>query len=197
MTDAPAPPIRASPAAPSSSPAARAASARRSCGPSPAQGAKVGFVDIMEEAGRGARRRARAGGRGRSVSRRSTSPTSRRCRRRLRAIAAALGPIAVLVNNAANDTRHDWRTETPESFDARLAVNLKHQFFAIQAVAPGHDRGRRRLDRQFRLDLLADRHGRHAGLHGVQGGDRGADALLRARPRHAPHPRQHACCPAG
>lgn len=51
-------------------------------------------------------------------------------------ISAALGPIRVLVNNAANDTRHDWRGETAESFDWRLAVNLKHQFFAIQAVAP-------------------------------------------------------------
>jgi NAD(P)-dependent dehydrogenase (short-subunit alcohol dehydrogenase family) len=33
--------------------------------------------------------------------------------------------------------RHDWRSETPESYDARMAVNLKHFFFAIQAAAPG------------------------------------------------------------
>lgn len=55
------------------------------------------------------------------------------------AIAAAgqaLGPIGVLVNNAANDQRHDWTTVTPEYWDERQAVNLRHQFFAIQAVAP-------------------------------------------------------------
>ena len=47
-----------------------------------------------------------------------------------------LGAIAVLVNNAANDQRHRWEDVTPEYWDERLAVNLRHQFFAIQAVAP-------------------------------------------------------------
>jgi D-xylose 1-dehydrogenase len=48
---------------------------------------------------------------------------------------SALGPIAVLVNNAANDRRHTIAQVTPESFDAGIAVNLRHQFFAAQAVA--------------------------------------------------------------
>ena len=43
----------------------------------------------------------------------------------------------MLVNNAANDTRHEWQDVTPEYWDDRIAVNLKHFFFAIQAVAPG------------------------------------------------------------
>jgi NAD(P)-dependent dehydrogenase (short-subunit alcohol dehydrogenase family) len=47
----------------------------------------------------------------------------------------ALGPIAVLVNNAANDQRHSIAEVTPESFDFGIAVNLRHQFFAAQAVA--------------------------------------------------------------
>lgn len=47
---------------------------------------------------------------------------------------AALGPIAVLVNNAANDKRHAIADVTPEFFDAGIAVNLRHQFFAAQAV---------------------------------------------------------------
>ncbi|HJV96653.1 MAG TPA: SDR family oxidoreductase [Albitalea sp.] len=47
-----------------------------------------------------------------------------------------LGAIRVLVNNAADDERHDWKTLTPEAWDERLQVNLRHQFFAIQAVAP-------------------------------------------------------------
>lgn len=49
----------------------------------------------------------------------------------------ALGPARVLVNNAARDDRHDWEEITSEYFDERIANNLKHMFFAIQAVAPG------------------------------------------------------------
>ena len=46
------------------------------------------------------------------------------------------GPITVLVNNAARDDRHAFDTVTPEFWDERFAVNLKHQFFAAQAVYP-------------------------------------------------------------
>ena len=49
-------------------------------------------------------------------------------------VRSALGPISVLVNNAANDKRHSIADVTPESFDAGIAVNLRHQFFAAQAV---------------------------------------------------------------
>jgi NAD(P)-dependent dehydrogenase (short-subunit alcohol dehydrogenase family) len=49
---------------------------------------------------------------------------------------ARLGPAQVLVNNAARDDRHDWREVTPEYWDERQATNLRHMFFAIQAVAP-------------------------------------------------------------
>ncbi|MGY3450245.1 SDR family NAD(P)-dependent oxidoreductase [Bradyrhizobium sp. USDA 4353] len=48
----------------------------------------------------------------------------------------ALGPITILVNNAARDDRHSIEEVTPEYWDERMAVNLKHQFFAAQAVAP-------------------------------------------------------------
>lgn len=47
-----------------------------------------------------------------------------------------LGPIRVLVNNAGRDDRHRMEDVTPEFWDDRLALNLKHYFFAIQAVAP-------------------------------------------------------------
>src|SRR5690606_6980647 len=49
---------------------------------------------------------------------------------------ASHGPARVLINNAAHDQRHDWREVTPDYWDDRIAVNLKHFFFAIQAVAP-------------------------------------------------------------
>lgn len=47
-----------------------------------------------------------------------------------------IGPLQVLVNNAANDRRHSIEETTPESWDAGIAVNLKHQFFAAREVAP-------------------------------------------------------------
>ena len=48
----------------------------------------------------------------------------------------AHGPINVLVNNAAHDERHRTEEMTPEYWDDRVAVNLKHCFFAAQAVLP-------------------------------------------------------------
>ena len=53
-----------------------------------------------------------------------------------RTCARALGPITILVNNAARDDRHASEEVTPEYWDERMAVNLKHQFFAAQAVLP-------------------------------------------------------------
>lgn len=46
----------------------------------------------------------------------------------------ALGPVGVLINNAAHDERHATEDVTPEYWDDRMAVNLRHQFFAAQAV---------------------------------------------------------------
>ena len=48
-----------------------------------------------------------------------------------------LGSLDVLVNNAANDERHDWADMTVEYWNDRLNTNLRHYFFALQAVAPG------------------------------------------------------------
>lgn len=48
----------------------------------------------------------------------------------------SLGPAGILVNNAAHDQRHTWREMTADYWDERMAVNLRHMFFAIQAVAP-------------------------------------------------------------
>jgi D-xylose 1-dehydrogenase len=51
-------------------------------------------------------------------------------------IRSELGPIQVLVNNAAHDERHPTETVTEEYWDGRISVNLKHQFFCAQAVLP-------------------------------------------------------------
>ncbi len=52
-------------------------------------------------------------------------------------VAAEVGPVRVLVNNAGRDDRHAMEDVTPDYWDERLALNLRHYFFAIQAVAPG------------------------------------------------------------
>jgi len=54
----------------------------------------------------------------------------------VRRIRETLGPVEILVNNAAHDQRHPTPEVTPEYWDDRFAVNLKHQFFAAQAVLP-------------------------------------------------------------
>jgi NAD(P)-dependent dehydrogenase (short-subunit alcohol dehydrogenase family) len=51
-------------------------------------------------------------------------------------IIARLGGCDVLVNNAANDDRHAVEEITADYWDERMAVNLKHQFFAAKAVIP-------------------------------------------------------------
>ncbi|NJS38531.1 MAG: SDR family oxidoreductase, partial [Rhodobacteraceae bacterium] len=47
---------------------------------------------------------------------------------------AHIGPITALINNAGNDDRLPAEEVTPEYWDARINTNLRHQFFAAQAV---------------------------------------------------------------
>lgn len=52
-------------------------------------------------------------------------------------IVAEHGPIDVLINNAANDDRHTLAEVTPDYWDNRINVNLRHLYFAAQSVAAG------------------------------------------------------------
>jgi len=56
-------------------------------------------------------------------------------------VESVAGPISVLVNNAANDDRHKVEDVTPAYWDNRMNVNLRHLFFASQAVVSGMKRG--------------------------------------------------------
>jgi NAD(P)-dependent dehydrogenase (short-subunit alcohol dehydrogenase family) len=47
------------------------------------------------------------------------------------------GVVQVLVNNAANDVRHDIESVTPAFFQQTMDVNLRHLFFCAQAIVPG------------------------------------------------------------
>ncbi len=58
----------------------------------------------------------------------------------IRRVSDALGPVTILVNNAARDDRHTIEEVTPEYWRERFATNLDHQFFATQAVLPDMDK---------------------------------------------------------
>ena len=96
------------------------------------QGSRVGFVDL--DARRGETLARDLGG---AVH---FEPCDLRdinaLRRAFAALKGQVGAAEVLVNNAARDDRHPWDAVTPEYCDERIAANLRHMFFAIQAVAP-------------------------------------------------------------
>jgi NAD(P)-dependent dehydrogenase (short-subunit alcohol dehydrogenase family) len=101
-----------------------------------AQGSKVGFVDIMGEAGK--KLEAELIGKGQAARFIECDITNIPAyQKAIGDFAAAHGPALALVNNAAHDLRHKLEDVTPEFWDERIAVNLKHAFFAAQAVAPG------------------------------------------------------------
>lgn len=99
------------------------------------QGARVAFVDIAREAGE--KLEAELLAEGHEVGFRCCDITRESAyREAIESLAKALGPITVLINNAASDTRHTLEEVGSDRFDQLIAVNLKHAFFAIQAVAP-------------------------------------------------------------
>ena len=97
-----------------------------------AQGSRVGFVDIDVQA---SERLAAATG-GEVAFETCDLRDIDALRAALAALKERLGPAVVLVNNAARDDRHEWADVTPDYWDERMATNLRHMFFAIQAVAP-------------------------------------------------------------
>ncbi|HEX8239943.1 MAG TPA: SDR family oxidoreductase [Allosphingosinicella sp.] len=95
------------------------------------QGAKIVFFDLAEEESQ-------------ALSDRTGARFERLDLTDVKALQSAIarlsgedGAFDVLVNNAANDDRHSIETVTEEYWDNRLDVNLKHHFFAAQAVIPG------------------------------------------------------------
>jgi D-xylose 1-dehydrogenase len=100
------------------------------------QGARVGFVDILEGAGAALAGELQSSGQTVVFQRCDITDTSQ-YQLAIKRFEEMHGPCLVLVNNAANDTRLDWRQVTPDEFNRRIAINLAHGFFAIQAVAPG------------------------------------------------------------
>jgi NAD(P)-dependent dehydrogenase (short-subunit alcohol dehydrogenase family) len=96
-----------------------------------AQGSKVGFVDIDEAASKAISAKTGA------LFIKCDIRDVKAYQNAIADVAARHGPITTLVNNAARDDRHELKDVTPEFWDERIAVNLRHAFFAIQAVVPG------------------------------------------------------------
>lgn len=100
------------------------------------QSARVAFVDLQDRAAKEliAKVRAEVG----------VEPWFKSCdvsdigqlQAAIAACAQALGPVQVLVNNAANDERRPIGGVTPQFWDSMMQVNLRSFFFAVQAVAP-------------------------------------------------------------
>lgn len=100
-----------------------------------AQGARVGFLDIDMASGQALAARL-AGSRTSPVFVAADLTDTEASCAAVAQVREALGPIRALMNNAANDQRHAVDTMTPAAWDDGIAVNLKHQFFMAQAVAP-------------------------------------------------------------
>jgi NAD(P)-dependent dehydrogenase (short-subunit alcohol dehydrogenase family) len=99
------------------------------------QKAKVAFIDIAREASEAlAGALSQAGHQVRFEHADLTDIGALRAA--IQRIREAYGPVQILINNAAHDERHPTPDVTPEYWDDRIAVNLKHQFFAAQAVLP-------------------------------------------------------------
>jgi NAD(P)-dependent dehydrogenase (short-subunit alcohol dehydrogenase family) len=98
------------------------------------QGSRVGFLDIDTQGSE--RLVAELSASGATVRFAAADLTDiEATRAAIGTIREALGPISILVNNAAHDERHRLEDVTPDYWDSRMAVNLKHQFFCAQAVA--------------------------------------------------------------
>lgn len=100
------------------------------------QGAQVAFVDIDDMAAENLVASLTGDG--------LLAPFYQRCDiRDIGALRAAIamvierfGPVTTLVNSAASDDPHTIAEVEPDYWDERMARNLRHHFFAAQAVRP-------------------------------------------------------------
>ncbi len=101
------------------------------------QGAQVAFLDIDVASAKGLVERLSPGARFAPVFERCDLRDADGLGRVIATLSARMAGIDILVNNAGNDDRHTIAEVTPAYWDERMATNLRHLFFAAQAVAPG------------------------------------------------------------
>ncbi len=99
------------------------------------QGSRVAFIDIQEDASQELASK---------LNSEDFPPIFINCdltdivalKKSVKQIEHDFGAVRVLINNAANDQRHEPEDVTPEYWEERLKLNLNHHFFASQAVQP-------------------------------------------------------------
>jgi NAD(P)-dependent dehydrogenase (short-subunit alcohol dehydrogenase family) len=101
------------------------------------QGAQIMFVDIVDEPANALIERVASRCHHRPLFRHCDLRNVEAIRQTIAEFESVAGGIDILINNAANDDRHKVEEITPEYWDERMAVNLRHMFFASQAVIPG------------------------------------------------------------
>lgn len=100
------------------------------------QGARIAFVDVQDAEGEALVRRLEGEARHAPIYRHLDLTDVEAVTATIKDLAAELGGVDVLVNNAANDDRHAIEDVTPAFWEERMNVNLRHLFFAAQSVLP-------------------------------------------------------------
>ncbi|CAL1691807.1 Sulfoquinovose 1-dehydrogenase [Brevundimonas subvibrioides] len=101
-----------------------------------AQGCRVGFLDVDAVRGPALEAGIARKGRGEALFVACDLTRIEDLRAAIGQVRDRFGPIDALINNAAHDERHQTLEVTEDYWDGRIAVNLKHQFFAAQSVLP-------------------------------------------------------------
>ena len=102
-----------------------------------AQQARVTFLDLQREAGEALADRVAARGLDRPLFLPCDLTDLDALRKAVATSTERHGAPQALVNNAGNDDRHEVEAVTPDYWQNRMDTNLRHQFFASQAVRPG------------------------------------------------------------
>jgi NAD(P)-dependent dehydrogenase (short-subunit alcohol dehydrogenase family) len=101
------------------------------------QGAIVAFVDIADAPSEALCAQVAASGHPAPVYRHCDITDIPALQGVIAALAAQVGDFDVLVNNAANDQRHNIETVSLDYWNERIAINQRPMFFTAQAVLEG------------------------------------------------------------
>lgn len=101
-----------------------------------AQGTTVTFLDINVAAGNALADEINAIGQAKALFLTCDVTDIQAVQEAIQRSAIAQGPASILVNNAANDKREEFNDITEDDFTWMMNVNLRHHFFAAQAIVP-------------------------------------------------------------
>ena len=99
------------------------------------QGSRVAFLDIQEEVSNELVRKLASTGQD-TLFVKCDLTDIEALKKAVTEVENKLGAVRVLINNAANDERHEPEDVTLEYWEQRLRLNFSHHFFVAQAVKP-------------------------------------------------------------